>query len=675
MLVKSIALCAAASLAALPAIAASPVEPADLYRIAQVEDPVVSPGGDRVAFIRTRFDIGTDRRVRDLWLARLEGARIADLRLLAPGIGSAAVWSPDGTRIAYVAPLAGKPQLHVLIVADGIGRAVTVGKAAPTRPVWSPDGTTIAFAARIEAEPVKPKGMPAKPEGASWAPDATVIDSFTWRTNEGGQLKPGFQHLFTVPAAGGPVSQVTQGDLDHVEANGAFTWSAQGDALIVASNRRSDRNLRPRDLDLWRVPLKGAATAITTRDGGERDPTLSPDGRTIAFIGTAPTQTFYVQEDLWIVDSAGGTPRNLTVTFDRPVEAPHWTADGRAILALFNEEGVQRIGRFPLSGGAPEVLARAVGGTRLYLPSAGGGFDAAGGTIAYTSAHQDRPAGLAVQRGRATDSFDPNAAWRAGKAIGRMEEVRYRSKDGRPMQGWVLYPHDFDATKRYPLILDIHGGPNTDYGPFFSITHALYAARGYIVLFTNPRGSIGYGADFANFFGRGYPSEDHDDLIAGVDTLTARPYVDARNVFIGGGSGGGLLTLWAIGREPDKFRAAVSLRPVADWSIQALSSDLPALTLRYWIGGTPWSDPQTYFQRSPISLVGAVKTPVMLITGETDFRTPMAQTETYYQALKLRGVDAAMVRLPEANHGMGRPSQWLQSILLPLDWFDRYRVR
>ncbi len=672
-----VSILALAFAAPLAAQQATPFEAADLYRISQVESPAVAPDGKRVVFSRAAFDIGTDRRTNELWLATLDGQGIVDRRLLVSGAQSAAQWSPDGTRIAWLGTLAGKPQIFALALADGIARPVTTGKLAPSAPAWSPDSRSLAFSAQVDATPAKLAGMPTKPEGATWAAEPRITSAFRYRSNEGGYRAAGYRHLFVVDASGGEPRQITRGDFDHLDAQGGLEWARDGRALIVASNRRSDADLRGRESDLWLVPLDGPAKQLTSTDGVERNPTVSPDGRTVAYVGALEVPEFYVQDDLWIVPLSGGSPRNLTARFDRPVSDPVWADDGRSIYAQFNEDGVTRIGQFDLTGSAPKVVVREVGGTRLYLPSAGGAYDASSGTCAYTTLHKDRPAGLGVSRGgREIGTVDLNAGWRATKRIGTLEEVRYTSSAGGvPIQGWIQYPADFDPAKRYPLILDIHGGPNTDYGPMFSVTHQLYAARGYIVLFTNPRGSIGYGAQFANFFGRPYPSEDHDDLMSGVNEMLKRPYVDARNLFIGGGSGGGLLTLWAIGKEPDKFRAAVSLRPVTDWSVQALSSDIQSLTARYWIGAQPWENPTRYWERSPISLVGRVKTPTMLITGEADYRTPIAQTETYYQALLMRGVPAVKVRLPDANHGMGRPSQWLQSVLLPLDFFDRHRVK
>ena len=315
-------------------------------------------------------------------------------------------------------------------------------------------------------------------------------------------------------------------------------------------------------------------------------------------------------------------------------------------------------------------------GPRLYLPSSGGGFSEGGGTFAYTTVFADRPAGLGVSRGgREVASVDFNAEWRAGKSIGRMQAIHYPSSaGGLPIDGWVQYPPDFDPAKTYPLALEIHGGPNSDYGPYFSVTHQLYAAAGYIVLFANPRGSIGYGEKFANAIDKEYPGKDHDDLMSGVDFMLKRPYVDSRNLFIGGGSGGGVLTTNAIGLT-DRFRAAAALRPVTDWTVQALTSDIQAETVKHWVPGNPWDNHADYWRRSTLSRVGNVHTPTLLIDGEADYRTPIEQSEAFYGALKIRGVDTMMVRLPEAGHSMGRPSQWLESILTVVEWYDKYKVK
>lgn len=665
-----------ALLAATPALAATPFEPLDLYKLSMVTAADVAPDGKRILFTRSFFDIASDTRQNEVWVATLAGDRLDRWLLIGAGAkASGAKWSPDGTRIAYIAPWLGKAQLWVMSVAEGVGRPVTSLKTGVDGFAWSPDGTRFALVSRVEAEPAKIKGMPDKPEGASWAPAPKIIRDFSYRSDSGGFGTPGADQLFVVASTGGAATQLTKGDFDQASGSD-IAWTPDGTRILFAANLNPDRDLKARESDIYAVPAAGGPTVRLTQDEGtEEDPKLSPDGRTLAYVGSAETPKFYAQPDLWVKPIAGGPAKNLTRSLDRPIIGYEWAEDGRGFDIFYNDAGVTRIARLGLDGKA-RVVVREVGGTRLYLPSSGGAWSVAGGTYAYTTLYADRPAGLGVMRGgREVARIDFNADWSKTKTPSKIEEIRYTSPAGNlPIQGWIVYPPNFDPAKKYPLALEIHGGPNTDYGPMFSVTHSLYAAAGYIVLFTNPRGSIGYGEAFANAIDKAYPGEDYTDLMAGVDAMLARPYVDARNQFIGGGSGGGVLTTWAIGKT-DRFRAASALRPVTDWTIQALTSDIQSVTARYWVPGNPWDNRDDYWKRSTISLVGNVKTPTILITGEADYRTPIAQTEAYYQALRFRGVDAAMVRLPEAGHTMGRPSQWLQSILVVVDWYDRYKVK
>ena len=674
--------------AAVPAIAGAgqPFQAADLYDLAMVTGPVVSPDGTRVLFTRATFDRGTDRRMNELWLAHLDSAgRIIDKRLLvardvAP---RQAQWSPDGSRIAYVAQVLGKPQLHVLALADGVGRPLTSGDTAPSQIRWSPDGGRIAYVGRIDAKPATIKGLPEKPKGADNAPDPKIVQDLFWRADGAGEIKPGATHLFVADAATGAITQLTTGEKDQVNDDGGLAWTRDGRAIIAPFN--ADPVNGPREIDLYLYEAKlgdggkmWPPVRLTSRPGSEYAPEVSPDGRTVAFLGTAASDKFYDMPELWTTTTTpGGVITHLSKALDRPVAGMDWAADSRSLTILYHDEGTQRIARMDAASGATTLLVPSVGGTRLYLPSSGGQASCVADLCAFTSAHTDRPAGLGIARGTVqTDLLGVNAQWAATRKAARIEEINVASRaDGQRVQGWIAFPPDFDARKRYPVILDIHGGPNTDYGPFFSVTHALYAAAGYLVLYTNPRGSIGYGNAFANAITNAYPGQDHDDLMTMVDELAKRPYADARNLFIGGGSGGGVLTLWAIGKEPDKFRAAVALRPVVDWTNQVTTSDGTSFFMKHWMGATPWEKPDLYFSRSPFSLAGQIRTPTLLITGENDYRTPIAQTEQMFGALKLRGVEAEMIRLPGAGHGMGRPSQWLQSILAPIEWFNARKAK
>ena len=671
-------ICLTLALLGAPALAAAPTpfEAADLYRLAMVTDPKVAPDGKRILFTRTSFDIQSDTRQGEIWLATLDGARLEKHLLLGAAAKATHVdWSPDGTRIAYVAPWLGKPQLWTMALADGIGHPLTSLKSGPDGFAWSPDGSAIAFVARVEAVPRKIAGMPDKPDGATWAPAPRLISDFKYRSDSGGYATAGADQLFVVPAGGGATVQLTRGDFDQVGDN-AVSWTRDSKTILFSAMLDADRDLRARESDLFSVPAAGGAvTQLTRTKGNEENPKVSPDGRSLAYIGALEVPTFYAQPDLWVMPVAGGEARNLTRTLDRPIADFSWKADGSGLYALYYDAGVTRVAFVALSGAKPGVVVPLVGGTRLYLPSSGGWYGEGGGTLAYTKAYSDRPAGLGVSRGgKEIATIDFNADWRAGKTIGKLEAIHYKSSDGLPIDGWVQYPPNFDPAKKYPLALEIHGGPNTDYGPMFSITHQLYAAAGYVVLFTNPRGSIGYGEKFANAIDKTYPGMDHDDLMAGVDYMVKQPYIDSRNLFIGGGSGGGVLTTNAIGRTT-RFRAAAALRPVTDWTVQALTSDIQAETVRHWVPGNPWDNHDDHWRRSTLSLVGKVTTPTLLIDGEADYRTPIEQSEAYYGALKIRGVDTMMVRLPEAGHSMGRPSQWLQSILTVVEWYEKYRLR
>jgi dipeptidyl aminopeptidase/acylaminoacyl peptidase len=247
--------------------------------------------------------------------------------------------------------------------------------------------------------------------------------------------------------------------------------------------------------------------------------------------------------------------------------------------------------------------------------------------------------------------------------------------DQRPIDAWMVTPPDFDPAKKYPLILEIHGGPYAAYGPQFSTDDQLYAAHGYVVVYSNPRGSTSYGEDFANQIEKAYPGHDYDDLMSVVDAAIATGHVDPNDLFVTGGSGGGVLTAWIVGKT-DRFRAAATQKPVIDWASWGLTADIASFSSPYWFAKRPWEDPMGYWQRSPLSLVGNVKTPTLVVVGSEDYRTPDSEAEQYYEALQLRGIPTALVKVPGASHETltDRPSQSAAKASAILAWFDRYRT-
>jgi len=636
-------------------------------------DPQIAPDGRSIVYERVSMDIMKDRAVPSLWQVDADGT--LHRPLLAGRAAGQPRWSPDGTRIAYVATEEGRPQIQIRWMDTGQTLVVTRLVETPDDIAWSPDGKWIAFTMRVPADTKPLAAMPKKPDGAEWAPPARLVEGMIYRLNGQGYVEPGHDQLFVVPAEGGTPRRLTDGDYDSL---GTPAWTPDGSALIFTSNRRPDWEKAPDNTELYEVTLAdGTIRPLTDRLGPDEDPAVSPDGRFVAYVGHDDRDQRYASRQLYLLDRRTGQTRSLTADLDREVANPTWSGDSRHLFATYEDRGLTKLARFSLEG-EREIWAEDVGGDGIGSPLTNGSFSVSGkGRVAYTLASPHRPADVAVmaKAGTAQKLTHLNEDLLGRVTLGKVEEIRYASSaDGREIQGWIVYPPDFDPARKYPLLLEIHGGPWAAYGPRFTVGMQLWAAAGYVVLFTNPRGSTGYGDEFTNQIFRAYPGQDYDDLISGVDAVIAKGFIDPAQLFVTGGSGGGTLTAWIVGRT-DRFKAAVVANPVINWTSFALTTDVYNRSfLRLWFAGHPWEQPEEYWKLSPLSLVGQVKTPTLLITGEADYRTPIAETEQYYQALKLRGVDTAMVRIPEAAHGMaGRPSNLIARSNHITAWFNRYR--
>ena len=419
--------------------------------------------------------------------------------------------------------------------------------------------------------------------------------------------------------------------------------------------------------------------ALTDRRGPDHNPVVSPDGKHIAYLGFDDKRLGYQATQLYVMDGDGSHSRSLTPKLDRDAANPHWTGDSRQLIFQYDDHGSAKIASIDLAG-KMRILAGDVGGADITRPYTGGSFSVAanGGAntrFAYTRAAPLEPAALATGTSSQdiatlTALSDPLLKQRT---LGAVEEISFDSSvDHRPIQGWIVKPPLFDAAKKYPLLLEIHGGPFASYGPSFAAELQLYAAAGYVVLYLNPRGSTGYGEEFADLIHHDYPDNDFGDLMSGVDAVIGRGYVDAQRLFVTGGSGGGVLTAWIVGHT-DRFRAAVVVKPVINWTSFVLTADLTNYFYRYWFEGFPWDDVQSYWKRSPLAYVGNVHTPTMLMTGEVDYRTPSSEAEQFYQALKLRKVDTALVRVPNASHDISsRPSLLIGKVAYVLAWFKSH---
>jgi dipeptidyl aminopeptidase/acylaminoacyl peptidase len=377
------------------------------------------------------------------------------------------------------------------------------------------------------------------------------------------------------------------------------------------------------------------------------------------------------------MDRDGKNSRVITGGFDRSVGAPTWAADGRSLYVDYADHGVTKIARVSLDGKMETITSGLTSSAEMDRPYTGGEFSVGrNGLIAFTSGDALAPSDISVVRAGKTERLTRlNADLFADKTLAKVEPLAVTSSfDKKPIDAWLVTPPNFDPSRKYPLILEIHGGPFSAYGPVFSTDDQLYAAAGYIVVYANPRGSTSYGDEFANTIDKNYPSHDYDDLMSAVDAAVAKGSVDTSRLYVTGGSGGGALTAWIVGKTA-RFRAAAAQKPVINWTSEVLTTDGYNFMALSWFGKMPWEDNEFYWRRSPLSLVGNVKTPTLVIVGTDDHRTPPSEAEQFFDALQLRGVPTAMIQVPGASHGglAERPSQSAAKASAILAWFDRYK--
>ena len=652
--------------------AVTPLAYDDVFALEIAADPQVHRDGETVVFVRRSMNRETDRVVGRLWQVRTDGS---DLRPLTQGDGSESAprWSPSFDRLAYVSNASGRAQVHIRWQDSGHSARISDLPAAPANLSWSPDGEWLAFT-MFESKPQQaPVQLPGKPAGADWADAPIYIDSVQYRRDGAGYLPAGHSHVYLMPAEGGTPRQVTKGEFS---VGGNLSWAADGSALYFSANMHANPIDSPVDSGIYRLDLDTQAlTKLTDRDGPDSSPKVSPNGRHIAFLGYDDRKLAHQANRLYVMDIDGTNVRNLTEDLDRSVSDFEWTADGRSLFFSYDDKGQGHLALQSLRG-VTETLTDGLGGLSYSRPYTGGQFSvAANDTVVFTQLAHDRPAELAVLQGSQTRQItNINRDFLAKRTLARVEEFWVESSvDEQNIQGWIMYPPGFDERQSYPLILEIHGGPHTAYGPVFAMELQLMAAQGYVVIYTNPRGSSSYGEDFANLIHHNYPSQDYNDLMDAVDAVVARGFVNPDELFIMGGSGGGVLTSWSIAHT-DRFAAAAVVNPVINWFSFVLTADMYPYFSQYWFPGLPWDNLEHYMQHSPISHVGKVETPVLLFTGESDHRTPISETEQYYQALQLRGIDSAMVRVPGASHALhARPSNLMAKPAYAVYWFERYR--
>jgi dipeptidyl aminopeptidase/acylaminoacyl peptidase len=665
----------------------------DLFDFTWIGDPQVSPDGSMVAFVRVWVNEKRDGYNTSIWGVSTASG---EMRQLTSGIHDATPrWSPDGRYLAFVrvAEKDGRPdtpQLFMLPMNGGESFQFTTMIRGAGAPIWSPDGKWIAFA--NSANPDELSKQPKKPSDDNRESDVRVITRAVYRSNGVGYLDMKHpSHIWLVQAPKTSDEKVTPRQLTSGKyAEGGVIWSHDGSRIYFTSSRIDEPYYELPTTTIYSVAASGGEPVkVTTINMGAGDLTLSPDGKRLAFIASTnqPVRS-YSQPDLWVMDlTENASPRNLTVDFDFDVgsgvggdNAPPragggrglvWSNNGKELTTVYAREGRANLGRFDVATGKETDVTQ---GDQAVM-----NFDATidGGKFVYSISTPtqigdlywlDRVGGQPRRLTNINQSLFPKLN------LSEPEMIWYTSFDGKKIQAWIQKPPDFDPSKKYPLILNIHGGPHAAYGYVFDHEFQWMAAKGYVVLYPNPRGSTSYGQDFGNIIQYHYPGDDYKDLMAGVDEVLKRGYIDTRKLGVTGGSGGGLLTNWTI-TQTDRFAAAVAQRDISSWADWWYSDDF-TLFQATWFKAPPFEDPEDYRARSPITYVKNVKTPTMFVLGEADWRTPPGGGgEQMFRALKYRKIPTVMVRFPNESHELSRSGQpWhrIERLQHIVGWFDHW---
>ena len=653
--------------ATLPSLASSQTD-ADTKKLTlemyldleSVSNPQISPDGARIVYTRGWVDKMNDRRESSIWIMNADGNKN---HFLVDGSGP--LWSPDGTRIAYTAK--GEPEGSQIFVRwmddEGATTQITRLEKGPGGIAWSPDGESISFSMNVDGEPAWSVNPPGRPDGATWTEGPKVVTRADYRQDRQGFVDEGWQHVFVVPAEGGTPRQLTNGDWNHSTGR----WTADGSELLFSSLRTEDSELSWRESEIYAVNVATEEIRqLTTRRGQDTGPLPSPRGDLVAYRGSDFNTDTYRNSGVYLMNLDGSGSRLISGDFDRNINNMEWAHDGSGIYVTISYQGARNVHFISAQGTVSEVTS---GAHMLGLSS----FTDQGFAVATLSSPQV-PADIVSFDLDGPITFrqltNVNDDIMAGVTLAAVEEIWYESLDGFQIQGWIIKPPDFDPSEKYPLMLSIHGGPHGMYNVGFNFAWQEHAANGYVILYTNPRGSSGYGSPFGNAIKNAYPGKDFNDLMNGVDLVISRGYGDEERMFVYGCSGGGVLTSWVVGHT-NRFAAASANCPVTNWLSFVGTTDGIGWYRNF--EKFPWDDPSEHLRRSPLMYVGNVTTPTMLMTGVDDLRTPMPQTEEYYAALKVMGVETAMIRFNNEWHGTSStPSNFLRTQLFLREWFKRH---
>lgn len=636
-------------------------------------DPQISPDGKKIAYVRHSMDKMKDKDRGQIWLINIEDG--LHLPLIDGGEDSHSPrWSPDGKSLLFITKSQDKPELRLFYFTSDRMIKLAQFASAPSRAIWSPDGKHIAFNMFVKGKKPSFSTPVTKPENAKWNDAVKVFDDLTFRFDGAGYLPEGTNQVFTLPVGGGTPRQITHGDADMKTSS----W-LNNNTVLVTGNNAKDRDMDYIESEIYAIELSDLSiTALTNRDGPDSGAVVSPNGKSIAYIGYDDKVLSYQQNNLYLMNSDGKNQRELAADFKGSIGQIKWESTSKSLLFSSEDYGVISLYRVNLKGKVSKVMT-GIGGGSIGRPYANGSFSISShskANIAFMAGTSDRPAeiGVANYKGKKQKILTKlNEDILPYLDMAEVKEIKVKSShDGKEIEAWVAFPPDFKADGSFPMILEIHGGPYTMYGPYFASEMQRYAAEGYVTVWANPRGSTGYGEEFALEIDRAYPGNDYHDLMSVVDELIARKFVDDKRLFVTGGSGGGILTAWIV-TKTNRFAAAASIKPVINWMTMALAGDIAPYVRRHWIRDDPWSNPEAFLKLSPIRYVDKVQTPTLMMVGEEDYRTPPWEAEQFYTALKMLGVDTALIRVPNSPHYIAsRPSRLIAKTDNIMGWFAKY---
>ena len=645
----------------------------DVFELQYARDPQISPDGSKVVYIRTKMDIMKDGKSSSLWIMNSDGTNHQKLTSLVKNESNPR-WSPDGKRISFISNSGdgNGSEIFIYWVDSKQYSSISQLDGSPRSLNWSPDGKSIGFLMFVPEKTLQLVSPPKKPKNAKWAEKPRITDRLKHEADGSGYMREGFSHIFYISSDGGKPTQVTKEKYNHRE----FDWKSDSKGFVFSSNYNIDWQYDYRNSELYSIKIDGSSLkTLTDRKGPDRGLAVSPDGKKIAYLGYNDRVQTYQITRLYIMNIDGGSKKEIKINLDRSISSLKWSSDNKGLYFMYDNEGNTKVAYSSL-GGKTTKLVDNVGGTTIGRPYGGGSYSISKNNhIVYTMTSPYNPADLVIYaNGENTRLSNLNYNLFKGKDLGEIEDIWYESSvDGRKIQGWIAKPPGFDPNNKYPLIVENHGGPISNYGDRFSPEVLLYSSAGYVVFYPNPRGSTSYGEEFGNLLYRNYPGDDYHDVMDGVDEMIDQGYIDEDNLFVTGGSAGGIMTAWIVGKN-NRFKASAVIKPVMNWISKTLVADnyFGYAYSRY--EGQPWENFNHYWSFSPISLVGNIETPTMVMVGLNDLRTPPSEAKQLYHALKLRKIETVYVEIPGAFHNISnRPSQLITKIDHILYWFNKYR--